>query len=369
MFKQEVAARARGSGRGARRRGIRRRDARAAGADGTARPSTLPLSVRPAEDGGTGELAAEPATRRAAGLGAAGRSPSQLALARFRRDRPALAAGGALLLIALFAVLAPLWAHLTGHPYDAAFPDTGLDPAGQPRGPGREFWLGADQLGRDVLVRAAYGARISLVVGLGAAALAAAAGTLIGVVAGFCGGAVDTVLARLMDVTLALPYLLVAITLATTFPVSSVAGGLAMTILVVAFFSVASFGRVVRGQVLSLRQREFIEAARALGASNARIMVSEVLPNLTAQITVLTSLLVPGAMVAEATLSFLGVGVRPPAPSWGSMLGEGGDVFRTAWWLLAVPGALLLLTTLASNLLGEGIRDALDPRADTAGGR
>ncbi|MBE1536200.1 ABC transporter permease [Actinomadura algeriensis] len=351
MFEQEVAAGAPCSGRGPRRRAGR--------AARAARRSARPASARPAGDG----PAAGPET-------AAGRTPSRLALARFRRDRSALAAAAVLLVIALFAALAPLWAQLTGHPYHATFPDTGLDPAGQPRGPGRDFWLGADQLGRDVLVRTAYGARISLVVGVGAAALAAAAGTLLGVVAGFCGGAVDTVLARLMDVTLALPYLLVAITLATTFPVSSVAGGLAMTILVVAFFSVASFGRVVRAQVLSLRRREFIEAARALGASSARIMASEVLPNLTAHITVLTSLLIPGAIVAEATLSFLGVGIRPPMPSWGAMLGEGGDVFRTAWWLLAVPGALLLLTTLAFNLLGEGIRNALDPRADAApGGR
>ncbi|WP_254716336.1 hypothetical protein [Actinomadura sp. WMMB 499] len=148
VFKQEIAAGARDAGRAARRRA--RRAAR------TARPETLPPSVRPAEDGTADGYA---------GGTAAGRTPFQLALARFRRDRPALAAAGTLLLIAAFAALAPLWAHLSGHPYDATFPDTGLDPAGQPRGPGREFWLGADQLGRDVLVRTAYGARISLIVG------------------------------------------------------------------------------------------------------------------------------------------------------------------------------------------------------------
>ncbi|WUI03131.1 ABC transporter permease [Spirillospora sp. NBC_00431] len=289
--------------------------------------------------------------------------PSSLAWGRFRRDRVAVASIVVLGLVVVFALLAPVWAHLTGHPYDRTFPETGLDVAGQPRGPGAEFPLGADQLGRDVLVRAAYGTRVSLVVGVCAALLASAAGTAAGMLAGFAGGAADALLARLMDLTLALPYLLVAITLATTFQVSSAAAGLAMTVLVIAFFSFASAGRVIRGQVLALRRREFIEASRALGSSNARIMVVDVLPNLAAQVTVLTSLQIPAAIVFEATLSFLGVGVPPPVPSLGSMLGEGGDVFRSAWWLLAVPGALLLLTTLAFNLIGDGIRDALDPRA------
>ncbi|WP_242895156.1 ABC transporter permease [Actinomadura litoris] len=293
-----------------------------------------------------------------------GRSPAQLAWARFRRDRAAVAALALIGLITLFAVLAPLWARWSGHPYGATFPETGLDADGQPRGPGAEFWLGADQLGRDVFVRAAYGARISLLVGVLAALLASVAGTVAGMLAGYVGGVLDTLLARLMDMTLALPYLLVAITLATTFQISSVGASLTMTVLVIAFFSFAAFGRVIRGQVLSLRRAEFIEAARSLGASDARIMIVDVLPNLAAQITVLTSLLVPASIVFEATLSFLGVGVRPPMPSWGSMLGEGGEVFQTAWWLLAVPGVLLLLTTLSFNLVGEGVRDALDPRAE-----
>ncbi|TDD67910.1 ABC transporter permease, partial [Actinomadura rubrisoli] len=297
-----------------------------------------------------------------------GRSPFQLAWSRFRRDRLAVASLAVLALIVVFAVLAPLWERWTGHPYDATFPKTGLDVDGQPRGPSGEFWLGADQLGRDVLVRAAYGARISLVVGVLAAVLASIAGTLVGTLAGYAGGVVDTLLARLMDMTLALPYLLVAIMLATTFQISSVAASLTMTILVIAFFSFAAFGRIIRGQVMSLKQKEFIEAARSLGASNARIMLVDVLPNLVAQVTVLTSLLIPTSIVFEATLSFLGVGVRLPMPSWGSMLGEGSDVFQTAWWLLAVPGALLLLTTLSFNLLGDGIRDALDPRGDRAAG-
>ncbi|MFC5749646.1 ABC transporter permease [Actinomadura rugatobispora] len=296
-------------------------------------------------------------------------SPFRRAWLRFRRDRVAVAALAALALIVLFALLAPLWARLTGHPYHATFPRTGLDPAGQPVGPSAEFWLGADQLGRDVLVRAAYGARVSLLVGVCSATLASAAGVAAGLAAGFAGGAADALLARLMDVTLALPYLLVAITLATAFPIASAGGGLAMTVLVIAFFSFAAVGRVVRGQVLSLREEGFVEAARALGAGPLRIMFAEVLPNLAGPVAVLSSLLIPAAIVFEATLSFLGVGVRAPMPSWGGMLGEGGEVFQTAWWLLAVPGVLLLLTTLSFNLVGDGVRDALAPRRAAGRGR
>ncbi|MFG2246484.1 ABC transporter permease [Spirillospora sp. NPDC048823] len=342
-----------------------------------------PAAREPTHRGPGGGTSGAPGPDRADGGGAAlprarpatgpervrGRGPSRLAWDRLRRDRAAVASIAVLLLIVAFAALAPLWEHLTGHPYDATFPRTGLDADGQPRGPGGEFPLGADQLGRDVLVRAAYGARISLAVGVSAALLASVAGTLAGTFAGFAGGAVDTLLSRLIDITLALPYLLVAILLSTTFQPSSVGAGLAMTILVIAFFSAAAFARVIRGQVLALRRREFVEAARLLGASDARIMVVEILPNLTAPVTVLTALLVPAAIVFEATLSFLGAGVRPPMPSWGSMLGEGGDVFQTAWWLLAAPGVLLLATTLSFNLLGDAVRDAFGPRDRAAGGR
>ncbi|MFC0041073.1 ABC transporter permease [Actinomadura rayongensis] len=293
-----------------------------------------------------------------------GRSPFRLAWARFRRDKLAVVSLVVLALMVAFAAMAPLWASWTGHPYDATFPKTALDVDGQPVGPSRHFWLGADQLGRDVLVRAAYGARISLIVGVVASVLASLLGVAVGTLAGFVGGWLDTLLARLMDLTLALPYLLVAIMLATTFQISSVFSSLTLTIIVIAFFSFAAFGRIIRGQVLSLKEKEFVEAARSLGAGNLRIMFVDVLPNLVAQVTVLTSLLIPTSIVFEATLSFLGVGVRLPMPSWGSMLGEGSDVFQTAWWLLAVPAILLLLTTLSFNLLGDGIRDALDPRSE-----
>lgn len=184
-------------------------------------------------------------------------------------------------------------------------------------------------------------------------------GTAVGVVAGFYGGVTDTLLARFMDVVLSFPFLLFAIALV------SIAGpSLKISIAVIAFFSWAGIGRVVRGQTLSLREKEFVEAARSLGASDLRIMVVDVLPNLVAPILVLGTLLVPTAIVFEATLSFLGLGVVPPTPSWGNMISDALPFYGVAWWFVAVPGAALLLITLAFNLLGDGVRDALDPGTD-----
>lgn len=303
-----------------------------------------------------------PATTEPSGRQIEGRSPFRLAMTRLLHDRMAVAAVVVLVLIVIFALIAPLLASLTHHPYAAQFPNTGRDDFGLPKGPSKLFWLGADPLGRDVLVRAAYGARISLIVGISATLLATVLGVTTGVLAGFLGGAVDTVLARFMDVVLSFPYLLVAIVIATTFRPHSAFLSILLTIIVIAFFSFAAMARIVRGQVISLKEKEFVEAARSLGASRMRIMFIDVLPNLVAPVTVLASLLVPIAIVFEATLSFLGVGIQPPTPSWGSMLNDAD--YRSSLWLLFVPGGLLLLTTLAFNLLGDAIRDAFDPRAE-----
>ncbi|KAB2348943.1 ABC transporter permease [Actinomadura rudentiformis] len=288
-----------------------------------------------------------------------GRSPWTLAFARLRADRLAMISLGVIVLVTLFALTAPLWAAWTGHTHHSAHPRTGLDESGLPAGPSGEFWLGADSIGRDVLVRAAYGARISLLVGLAATALATLFGVVIGVLSGFLGGWADAVLARGMDVVLSFPYLLVAIVVAVTFGAS-----VPLTIVVIAFFMFAAMARVVRGQVLSIKEKEYIEAARALGASTPRIMLVEVLPNLVAPVTVLASLLVPQAITFEATLSFLGAGVDPSTPSWGSMLNEAQEYYQAAWWYLCVPAGLLLATTFAFNILGDGIRDAFDPRTE-----
>lgn len=282
------------------------------------------------------------------------RGARSLVLHRLARDKSAISALVAIGVVIAFGLLAPVLAHLTGHHPQQTFPDIGLSPTGQPMPPSAEFWLGTDDLGRDVLVRAAYGTRISLLVGLAATALATVAGVVIGMTAGFTGGAVDHALGRLLEVILSFPYILVAILLAVT-----VGGGAVTTILVIAFFSFAAVARTVRGQVLSIREREYVEAARVLGAGSIRLMLTEVLPNLTGQITVLASLLLPAAIIFEATLSFLGAGVEPTTPTWGGMLGAAHGYYGTAWWLLLAPAVPLLATTIAGNLLGDAVRDAV----------
>jgi peptide/nickel transport system permease protein len=295
--------------------------------------------------------AATIAARRVEGLG-----PLRLAARRLRHDPVAIAAAVVIVILALVALGAPLIAHVVGHGPDAQDRDTGLTPAGLPVGPSSRFLLGTDNLGRDLLVRIAYGARISLLVGVVSTLLAVCAGVLVGITAGYHGGAVDTFLARFMDVVLSFPFLLFAVAL-----VSVVGPSLTVSILVIAFFSWAAVGRIVRGQTLAIREREYVEAARSLGASDLRIMLVDVLPNLAAPVIVYTTLLIPTAIVFEATLSFLGLGVVPPTPTWGNMLADSLQFYQVAWWYLLFPGLALLATTLAFNLLGDSVRDALDP--------
>ena len=298
-------------------------------------------------------------TRATAQTGIEGRTPWQLAWQRLRRDRVAMVSLVVIGLIVLMAVAAPLATLVTGHPVNEQYRTTGLTPDGLPRGPSGEFWLGTDDLGRDILVRIAYGARISLLVGVASTVLTVVIGVVIGLAAGFLGGAVDTVLARLIDVVLSVPFLLVAIAL-----VSITGPSLLVTVLVIGFFSWASVARIVRGQVLSMREREFVEAARSLGASNSRIMFVDILPNVLAPVIVYASLLIPVVIVVEATLSFLGLGLAPPTADWGGMISEAQTYYTTSWWFVVFPGAALLITTLAFNLLGDGVRDAFDPRSD-----
>ena len=286
-----------------------------------------------------------------------GRSPWQLALARLRRDRVAVGSAVVIGLIVLMAICAPLVAAAVGHGPNTQYRTTGLSPEGIPVGPNHTFLLGTDELGRDVLVRIFYGARISLLAGVVASLLAVATGVVVGLVAGYFGRAVDTLLSRFMDVVLSLPYLVFAIAL-----IAVVGPGLPVSIAVIAFFSFASVGRIVRGQVLSITQKEFIEAARSVGASDLRIMFVDILPNVLAPVIVYATLLIPASIVFEATLSFLGLGVVPPTASWGGMLSESIQYYQVAWWYVVFPGAALLITTLAFNLLGDSVRDAFDPR-------
>ena len=297
-------------------------------------------------------------------LGAAGavqaRSPLALAFERIRRDRMALACSCFILLMAVAAIAAPLIAHLTGHGPDTQYLKTGLTPQGLPRPPTATFLIGTDDLGRDLLVRVIYGARISLLVGVTASASAMTVGVAVGVLAGYFGGVTDAVLGRFIDIVLSLPFLLAAIALETVLGPS-----LLLSILVIAFFSWAAVARIVRGQTLSIREKEFIEAARSIGTSDLRIIRVDVLPQLAAPVIVYTTLLIPASIAFEATLSYLGLGVVPPTPDWGNMLAEATGYYQVAWWFILFPGLALLAITLAFNLLGDSIRDALDPRGDS----
>ncbi|HXN58703.1 MAG TPA: ABC transporter permease [Candidatus Angelobacter sp.] len=286
-----------------------------------------------------------------------GRSPWQLAWARLRQDRLAIASAIVILFITLVAIFAPVIAHLVGHGPGDQYPFTALNSFGLPAGPSRTFLFGADDLGRDVLVRVAYGTRVSLIAGVVASGLAVIVGGIVGMVAGYFGTVVDTALSRFMDVILSFPLLLFAIAL-----VSIVGPSLIVSIAVIAFFSWAVVGRIIRGQTLSLREKEFVEAARSLGASDLRIIFVDILPNLVAPLIVYSTLLIPASIVFEATLSFLGLGVVPPTPTWGNMLSDALGYYKVAWWFIFFPGGALLLTTLAFNLLGDSVRDALDPR-------
>ena len=289
----------------------------------------------------------------------AGRSPWELAWLRLRKDKTAIASSAVIVVLAILAVGAPVIAHLVGHGPNTQYPLAGLSPAGLPLGPNSHFLFGTDDLGRDILVRTVYGARVSLLVGIVASVSAMVVGTTIGMLAGFVGGFVDTLLSRLMDVILSFPFLLAAIAL-----VSVVGPSLLVTIAVIAFFSWASVGRIVRGLTLSIREKEYIEAARAGGESTLRLMYAEVLPNLVAPILVYTTLLIPSAISFEATLSFLGLGVVPPQASWGDMLATGVQYYQQAWWYITFPAIALLTTTVSFNLLGDSLRDALDPRGE-----
>ena len=288
-----------------------------------------------------------------------GRSPWKLAWARLRRDKVALVCAIFILILVLVAVFAPLLANLIGYGPTDLDRTNGITVDGLPVGPSGLHLLGTDNLGRDILVRIVYGTRVSLTVGISAAVAAVVLGVVIGLCAGYFGPVVDTILARLMDVVLSFPFLLFAIALVTVVGPSEF-----IEVVVISFFSFASVGRIVRGQTLSIREREYVEAARSLGANDLRIMFVDVLPNLIAPVIVYVTLLIPTSIVFEATLSFLGVGIIPPTPSWGNMLSDSQQYYQVAWWFLVFPCLALILTTLAFNLLGDSVRDALDPRSD-----
>jgi peptide/nickel transport system permease protein len=316
---------------------------------------------------------------RVAGLG-----PWRLAGRRLRRDRTALVFGGVFVLLVAVCLAAPIWAnnfahtdpfknHLTdkvtvdGKEKDVVAPD------GVPIGPTwqGQFFLGADTNGRDTAVRLLYGGRNSLLIGVAAALITTFLSVLAGTLAGYARGFTDTVISRALDVIWAFPVVLLGVALGTALSIGGLEIGpikisgesKLIPILIIAVVYVPYMARPLRGQVLGLREREFVEAARAQGAGPLRIMLAEILPNLSSTIVVFFPLMVANAILLEAALGFLGVGVRPPEPSWGNMIGDGVKHILTGPHLAIVPGLMLVITVLALNAFGDGVRDAFDPRA------
>ncbi|WP_030178624.1 ABC transporter permease [Streptomyces sp. NRRL S-813] len=271
------------------------------------------------------------------------------------RNKLAVLALAVLVLLLTAALFAPLIA-----PYDPNAQNLLLrlqPPAWQSRGSGAHL-LGTDQLGRDILSRVIYGARVSLLVGAGAALLAGVVGTAVGLVSGYFGGWADRVLMRLADVQLAFPALLLALAI-----VGFLGSGLWYVILVLGFTGWVSYARVVRSEVMSLRSRDFVTEARAIGVTDITIMRRHLLPNVMAPLATIGTLHVAAAIVAEASLSYLGLGVPKETVTWGSMLADGQLYLGTSWWVAVFPGIALMLTSLAINITGDALRDVADPKA------
>jgi peptide/nickel transport system permease protein len=297
------------------------------------------------------------------------RSPLQLFWRRFRSDRVAMASAIFIILLVIVAIAAPLVVSILGLPSPSTQNPNLTDAFGSPLGPSAAHPFGVDPLGEDVLSRVIYGTRVSLEVGIAGTFLTTVVGVTAGLVAGFYRGWVDTLLSRIADVVLSFPILLLGLGIGAACAVNGCLGGalqpgVQVIILIIVISGWTYIYRITRGQVLSLREKEFVEAARSLGASNTRIMFREILPNLVAPIIVYSSLLIPVNILFEAALSFLGVGVKPPTASWGQMIADATPTFQTAWWYMLFPGIALLLTVLAFNLVGDGLQDALNPKAD-----
>ena len=280
-----------------------------------------------------------------------GRSPTGIARRRFTANRMAVAALCVILLLYLAALFAPLLA-----PYDPSAIENVTSTRYLP--PSWSHPFGTDEFGRDLLSRALYGARVSLSVGMLAMLVAVFVGTTYGAVAGYAGGFVDNVLMRIVDVVIAFPRFFLMLILVGIFEAK-----IGLLILILGLTSWTETARLVRGEILSFKKRDFVEAARAIGLPNRLIILRHLIPNAMASVLVTAALMVGGLIGAEAGLSFLGIGVRPPTPSWGNMVSAGQDALLVAWWVAFFPGCLLAITILCFNLLADGLRDALDPKS------
>jgi len=286
-------------------------------------------------------------------------SLAEMAWQRFRRDRLAMLGGAILLVLVVVALCAPLLSrHITGFgPEQIELAATLRQPGYQSHEGSPRHLLGTDELGRDVLTRAVYGGRVSLYVSLLTVALSLTIGTVIGALSGYYGGVLDNLLMRFVDIIIAIPGLFLLILIAVVFR-----PGLTGLAAVIAALGWTDSSRLVRGEVLSLKVRDFVDAARVVGVRDARIIFRHILPNASSPIIVSATLALGGVILTESALSFLGLGVQPPVPSWGNMLSNAQQYLYRAPFLILVPGFLIFATVLSGNLMGNGLRDALDPR-------
>ncbi len=271
-------------------------------------------------------------------------------LKRLRRNKMAIAGLIILSLLCLLAIFADLL-----FDYDTMVIQQNASVRLTP--PSREHWLGTDEFGRDILARIAHGARVSLPVAFATIAIATLVGGGLGAIAGYAGNRIDNVIMRIMDIFLAIPSILLSIAI-----VAALGPNLRNLLIAISISNVPPFSRVVRASVISLRNEEFIEAARAIGADDKRIIIRHIIPNAMAPVIVQATLCIAGSILSIAGLSFIGLGIQPPAPEWGSMLSGGRQYIRYAWWVCAFPGIAIMLSILSLNLLGDGLRDALDPK-------
>ena len=328
---------------------------------------STPLEVEP------GATSAQPEAVAQGERTIEGRSLGQIAWARLKRDKVALGGGIFVIVLIVGAICAPLIVGLLGHPpneFHQELIDPNLQiPTAPYGGMSWDFLFGVEPVnGRDIFSRVVYGAQISLLIAFLATLLSVVIGTILGVVSGYFGGAVDTFISRTMDIFLAFPLLVFAIALAGVVPdeafgLKGDALRIVVIIFIIGFFNWPYIGRIVRGQALSLREREFVDAARSLGARTPHILAKEVLPNLVAPILVYSTLLIPSNILFEAGLSFLGVGVQAPRATWGGMLSDAAQWYQIDPWFMLWPGLAIFVTVLAFNLFGDGLRDALDPRS------
>lgn len=269
---------------------------------------------------------------------------------RLKRNKMAVLGLIILIILVLLAVFADVIAN-----YDNVVIKQNL--AHRLQGPSAAHWLGTDEFGRDIFARLVHGTRVSLQVGIVAVGISIVIGGILGAVAGYYGGKLDNTIMRIMDIFLAVPSILLAIAI-----VSALGPSIINLMLAISISSVPSYARIVRASVLSIRDQEFIEAAKAIGANNTRIIFRHIIPNSLAPVIVQATLGVASAILSTAGLSFIGLGIQPPAPEWGSMLSGGRQYLRYAWWVTTFPGVAIMITILSLNLLGDGLRDALDPR-------